>query len=80
MLVVTLLIAFLFIRTVKGPVDALNARTKRIAVGDRTALEPLEHHGTREKLRAYPRGFFRCLKNYRIVLITFVLLPTHVSA
>ncbi|MEM9332350.1 MAG: ATP-binding protein [Pseudomonadota bacterium] len=48
MLSITLIIAFIFVRTIKGPIDALNARTKRIANGDRTALEPLNHHGTRE--------------------------------
>ena len=48
MLIITLIIAFIFIRAIKGPVDALNARTKRIAAGDRSALEPLDHHGTRE--------------------------------
>ncbi len=48
MLSITLIIAVIFIRAVKGPVDALNARTERIAAGDRAALEPLDHHGTRE--------------------------------
>ncbi|MEM7216018.1 MAG: ATP-binding protein [Pseudomonadota bacterium] len=48
MLAVTLIIAFIFIRTIREPIVALNARTVRIAKGDRTALEPLAHHGTRE--------------------------------
>ncbi|MGI9350878.1 MAG: ATP-binding protein [Rhizobiaceae bacterium] len=48
LLAITLIIAFIFIRTIKGPIDALNARTERIAKGDRTALAPLERHGTRE--------------------------------
>ena len=48
MLFITFIIAFVFIRTIKGPIEALNDRTKRIAFGDRTALEPLSHHGTRE--------------------------------
>lgn len=47
-LIVTLAIGFLFIRTIKGPIDALNQRTKRIAKGDRDALKPLSRHGTRE--------------------------------
>ncbi|MEM9277951.1 MAG: ATP-binding protein [Pseudomonadota bacterium] len=47
-LAITLVIGLIFVRTIKGPVDALNARTSRIAKGDRTALEPLAHHGTRE--------------------------------
>lgn len=48
MLLITCVIAYVFIRTIKGPIEALNARTSRIASGDRTALEPLAHHGTRE--------------------------------
>ncbi len=48
MLIITFIIAYVFIRTIKGPIEALNARTSRIGKGDRTALEPLAHHGTRE--------------------------------
>lgn len=48
MLLITCVIAYVFIRTIKGPIEALNARTSRIAKGDKTALEPLTHHGTRE--------------------------------
>ncbi|AZO10584.1 MULTISPECIES: HAMP domain-containing sensor histidine kinase [unclassified Mesorhizobium] len=44
----TLLIALMFIRTVSRPIYALIERTKRIAVGDREAMRPLDHHGTRE--------------------------------
>lgn len=47
-LTVTLAIGLLFVRTIKGPIDALNDRTKRIANGDRDALQPLSRHGTRE--------------------------------
>ena len=48
MLLITSVIAYVFVRTIKGPIEALNARTNRISNGDKTALEPLEHHGTRE--------------------------------
>ncbi len=48
MLFITLIIAYVFIRTIKGPIEALNERTNRISQGDKTALEPLPHHGTRE--------------------------------
>lgn len=48
MLLITGVIAFVFLRTIKGPIEALNERTTRIANGDKTALEPLAHHGTRE--------------------------------
>ncbi|RWM22421.1 MAG: HAMP domain-containing protein [Mesorhizobium sp.] len=44
----TLLIALVFIRTVSRPIYALIDRTKRIAAGDREAIRPLDHHGTRE--------------------------------
>ncbi|WP_217577127.1 ATP-binding protein [Mesorhizobium sp. GbtcB19] len=44
----TLLIALVFIRTVSRPIYALIERTKRIAAGDRDAIRPLDHHGTRE--------------------------------
>ena len=44
----TLLIGLVFIRTVSRPIYALIDRTKRIAAGDREAIRPLDHHGTRE--------------------------------
>ncbi|TIO06645.1 MAG: HAMP domain-containing histidine kinase [Mesorhizobium sp.] len=44
----TLLIALIFLRTVSRPIYALMERTKRIAAGDRGAIRPLDHHGTRE--------------------------------
>lgn len=48
MLLITCVIAYVFVRTIKGPIEALNERTNRISNGDKTALEPLSHHGTRE--------------------------------
>jgi signal transduction histidine kinase len=48
MLLGTLLIALVFLRTVSRPIYALMERTKRIAAGDRDAIRPLDHHGTRE--------------------------------
>ena len=48
MLLVTFIIGYVFIRTIKGPIEALNDRTNRISKGDQSALEPLAHHGTRE--------------------------------
>ncbi|TGQ74648.1 HAMP domain-containing histidine kinase [Mesorhizobium sp. M00.F.Ca.ET.186.01.1.1] len=44
----TLLIGLVFLRTVSRPIYGLIERTKRIAAGDRTAMRPLDHHGTRE--------------------------------
>jgi len=47
-LVIAFMLTYVFIRTIKNPIDALNARTVRIRQGDKTALEPLGRHGTRE--------------------------------
>ncbi|MER9936741.1 ATP-binding protein [Mesorhizobium sp. M0088] len=44
----TLLIGLIFLRTVSRPIYALIDRTERIAAGDRAAIRPLDHHGTRE--------------------------------
>lgn len=44
----TLLIGLVFLRTVSRPIYALIDRTQRIAAGDRDAIRPLDHHGTRE--------------------------------
>ncbi|RVD32524.1 HAMP domain-containing protein, partial [Mesorhizobium sp. M4A.F.Ca.ET.020.02.1.1] len=44
----TLLIGLVFLRTVSRPIYGLIERTKRIAAGDREAIKPLDHHGTRE--------------------------------
>lgn len=44
----TLLIGLVFLRTVSRPIYALIDRTERIAAGDREAIRPLDHHGTRE--------------------------------
>ncbi|MER8764191.1 MULTISPECIES: ATP-binding protein [unclassified Mesorhizobium] len=43
-----LLIGLVFLRAVSRPIYALMERTKRIAAGDRAAIRPLDHHGTRE--------------------------------
>jgi len=77
-LTITFLIAYVFIRTIKGPIEALNERTNRIAEGDRTALEPLSHHGTRE-LASLSQGLMamsRKLHDRSDYLKTFA---THVS-
>ena len=39
---------FVFLRTITRPIAQLVTRTEAIARGDRTALKPLPHHGTRE--------------------------------
>jgi signal transduction histidine kinase len=47
-LAVTLLIAFVAVRTISRPMHALIERTQRIAAGDTGAIAPLRRHGTRE--------------------------------
>jgi signal transduction histidine kinase len=44
----TLLIGLVFLRTVSRPIHALIDRTRRIAAGERSAIRPLDHHGTYE--------------------------------
>ena len=51
MIVPTLLIGILFYRTITEPMRELIERTDRVGKGDRTALRPLRHHGTRELAR-----------------------------
>jgi len=41
-------IGYILTRAIKGPIDELNARTVRIAHGDRLAIAPLSMHGSRE--------------------------------
>jgi signal transduction histidine kinase len=48
MLAVTLLIAYVAVRTISRPMQALIERTQRIAGGDTAAIAPLKRHGTRE--------------------------------
>lgn len=47
-LLTTLLIGWVFVRTISRPMYELIDRTRRIAAGDREAIRPLSHHGTRE--------------------------------
>ena len=48
MIVPTLVIGFLFHRTITGPMRELVERTNQVGKGDRDALHPLQHHGTSE--------------------------------
>ncbi len=47
-LTLTIIIGFLFLRTISGPLNELIARTSRISRGDRAAMQPLQRHGSRE--------------------------------
>ncbi|EJN03862.1 ATP-binding protein [Phyllobacterium sp. YR531] len=44
----TLLIGLIFLRTISRPIYELMDRTARISAGERNAIRPLSHHGTRE--------------------------------
>src|SRR5260370_35968803 len=58
MIVPTLLIGFLFHRTITEPMRELVERTNLVGKGDRDALRPLKRHGTRE----FPRPSQRFLE------------------
>lgn len=45
---VTLLIAYVAVRTISRPMHALIERTQRIAAGEPDAIRPLDRHGTQE--------------------------------
>ncbi len=47
-LLATSMIAFIFVRLIKKPIENLQFRTEQIGIGERTALQPLKKHGSRE--------------------------------
>uniref|UniRef100_UPI0025D643D7 HAMP domain-containing sensor histidine kinase n=1 Tax=Mesorhizobium sp. TaxID=1871066 RepID=UPI0025D643D7 len=74
----TLLIALVFIRTVSRPIYALIDRTKRIAAGDRGAIRPLDHHGTRE-MAALSAAFLDMATKLQARSDSIQTFATHVS-
>jgi signal transduction histidine kinase len=74
----TLLIALVFIRTVSRPIYALIDRTKRIAAGDREAIRPLDHHGTRE-MAALSAAFLDMATKLQARSDSIETFATHVS-
>ncbi|WP_430694909.1 ATP-binding protein [Mesorhizobium montanum] len=74
----TLLIALVFIRTVSRPIYALIDRTKRIAAGDRDAIRPLDHHGTRE-MAALSAAFLDMATKLQARSDSIQTFATHVS-
>ncbi|WP_425373517.1 HAMP domain-containing sensor histidine kinase [Mesorhizobium hawassense] len=74
----TLLIALVFIRTVSRPIYALIERTKRIAAGDRDAIRPLDHHGTRE-MAALSTAFLDMATKLQARSDSIQTFATHVS-
>lgn len=53
---VTLIIGFIFTRAINGPIYELIRRTELLGKGDRSAIQPLNHHGSRE-LTALSQSF-----------------------
>ncbi|TIL28392.1 MAG: HAMP domain-containing protein [Mesorhizobium sp.] len=74
----TLLIGLTFLRTVSRPIYALMERTKRIAAGDRAAIRPLDHHGTRE-MAALSDAFLDMAEKLQARSDSIQTFATHVS-
>lgn len=74
----TLLIGLIFLRTVSRPIYALMERTKRIAAGDREAIRPLDHHGTRE-MAALSDAFLDMAEKLHARSDSIQTFATHVS-
>jgi signal transduction histidine kinase len=75
---VTLMIAFVFMRTISRPIHELIDRTARISAGDRTAIGPLHHNGTRE-MAELSRAFLDMADKLQIRSDTIRTFATHVS-
>ncbi|TIM39229.1 MAG: HAMP domain-containing protein [Mesorhizobium sp.] len=74
----TLLIGLIFLRTVSRPIYALMERTNRIAAGDRAAIRPLDHHGTRE-MAALSDAFLEMAEKLQARSDSIQTFATHVS-
>jgi signal transduction histidine kinase len=78
MIVPTLLIGFLFHRTITEPMRELIERTDLVGKGDRDALRPLKRHGTREFARL-SQSFLDMAKRLNIRSSFISTFATHVS-
>jgi signal transduction histidine kinase len=78
MIVPTLLIGFLFHRTITEPMRELIERTDRIGKGDRNALGPLKRHGTSEFARL-SRSFLEMARRLNARSSFISTFATHVS-
>ena len=78
MIVPTLLIGFLFHRTITEPMRELIARTNRIGSGDRDALRPLRRHGTGEFARL-SQSFLEMARRLNARTSFISTFATHVS-
>jgi signal transduction histidine kinase len=78
MIVPTILIGFLFHRTITGPMRELIERTNLIGKGDRNALRPLKHHGTSEFARL-SQSFLEMARRLDTRSNFISIFATHVS-
>jgi signal transduction histidine kinase len=78
MIVPTLLIGFLFHRTITEPMRELIERTDLVGKGDRDALRPLRRHGTREFARL-SQSFLDMAKRLNTRSSFISTFATHVS-
>ena len=78
MIVPTLLIGFLFHRTITEPMRELIERSNLIGKGDRDALRPLRRHGTREFARL-SQSFLEMAKQLNTRSSFISTFATHVS-
>jgi len=75
---VTLLIGLVFVRAITRPMHELMERTTRIAAGDRAAIRPLVHHGTRE-MAELSKAFLDMARKLQTRSDTIQTFATHVS-
>jgi signal transduction histidine kinase len=78
MIVPTLLIGFLFHRTITGPMRELVERTDLVGNGDRHALRPLKRHGTSEFTRL-SQSFLEMARRLHTRSSFISTFATHVS-
>ena len=74
----TFLIGLIFLRTISRPIYELMDRTARIAAGDRDAIGPLSHHGTRE-MAELSQAFLNMAQKLQARSDTIRTFATHVS-
>ncbi|MEP7454907.1 ATP-binding protein [Phyllobacterium sp. SB3] len=74
----TLLIGLIFLRTISRPIYELMERTARISAGDREAMRPLSHHGTRE-MAELSEAFLDMARKLQARSDTIQTFATHVS-
>ena len=68
----------ILLRTINGPIRQLPARTQALGAGDREALHPLPHYGTRE-IAALSRGIFTGSRRLFDRLDDIATFAAHVS-